>query len=63
MKVKKLLSVLFNIEVVKICKADDAVIWSGYAVFVPKEYYNADIDKVCSFPSGDIDSCTYIFIK
>ena len=63
MKVRQLLDVLFNIESVRICKADDAVIWSGYAVFTPKEYYNDEIDKVCSFPFGSSDSCTYIFIK
>lgn len=63
MQVKELLDVLFNIEVVRICKAGDPVIWSGYAVSTPKKYYNADIDKVCSFPFGDLNSCTCIFIK
>lgn len=63
MQVKKLLDVLLNIEVVRISKAGDSVIWSGYAASIPKKYYNDDIDKVCSFPCGDINSCTYIFIK
>ena len=62
MKVKQLLKVLFNIEQVRICQNDD-VIWCGYACSTPQKYYNADIAKVCSFPCGDINSCTYIFIK
>lgn len=63
MKVKKLLPILFNVERVRICMADANVVWGGYAYSIPKKYYNYDIDKVCSFPCGDSNSCTYIFIK
>lgn len=63
MKVKQLLPVLFNIEEVRICKADESVDWSGYAWSIPKKYYNAIIDRVCSFPTDHSDSCTYIIIK
>lgn len=50
MKVKELLTTLFNIEKVRICMADANVIWSGYAHSTPKKYYKYNIDKVCSFP-------------
>lgn len=63
MKVKNLLPLLFNVERVRICKADEAVEWCGYACSIPPKYYNDNIDKVCSFPDGSNDSCTYIFIK
>lgn len=63
MKVKKLLSILFNVEKVRICMDDANVVWSGYAYSIPKKYYNYHIDKVCSFPCDCLNSCTYIFIK
>lgn len=63
MKVKQLLFVLFNIEEVRICKDDDSIDWSGYAFNIPYQYYNYNIDKVCSFPCYDSCSCSYIFIK
>lgn len=63
MKVKHLIPILFNVEEVRICEADKEVEWSGYAFSIPEKYYNATIDKVCSFPVGQSDSCTYIFIK
>lgn len=55
MKVKQ----LFNIEQVRICKADEDDEWCGYAFSIPKNI----IDKVCSFPCEDLDSCTYILLK
>lgn len=63
MQVKKLLPILFNVERVRICMANADVEWGGYAYSIPKKYYNCNIDKVCSFPCGDSNSCTYIFIK
>lgn len=63
MKVKKLLPILFNVEEVRIFMADAEAVWSGYAYSIPKKYYNYDIHKVCSFPCGYTNSCTYIFIK
>lgn len=63
MKVKQLLPILFNIEEVRIYKADDSVDWCGQACSIPKKYYNDNIDKVCSFPIEYSNSCTYIFIK
>lgn len=63
MKVKKLLSILFNVEKVRICMADANVVWCGYAYLIPKKYYNYNIDKVCSFPCEYSNSCIYIFIK
>lgn len=63
MKVKTLLPILMNVEKVRICMADANVIWCGYAYSIPKKYYNENIDKLCSFPCGYSDSCTYIFIK
>lgn len=63
MKVKKLLPILFSIEKVKICMGNAVVVWCGYAYSIPKKYYNYHIDKVCSFPCEDSNSCTYIFIK
>lgn len=63
MKVKQLLTILFNIEEVRICKADESVEWCGYACLTPEKYYNANIDKICSFPAEYSNSCTYIFIK
>lgn len=63
MKVKQLLPILFNIEEVRICKADEAVEWCGCAYSMPKKYHNANIDKMCSFPIKHPNSCTYIFIK
>lgn len=64
MKVKKLLPILFNVEEVRICMpVGGDVEWSGYAHAIPKKYYNYDIDKVCSFPCGYSNSCTYIFTK
>lgn len=63
MKVKQLLPILFNTEEVRICKADEAFKWCGYACSMPKKYHNANIDRVCSFPTKHSNSCTYIFIK
>ena len=63
MTVKELLPILFNIEDVKIYKAGEDAIWSGRAYAIPQEYYNGNIDKICSFPVEYFDSCTYIFIK
>lgn len=63
MKVKQLLPILFNIEQVRICKVDKAVEWSGLAFYIPEKYYNYEIDKICSFPFENSDTCTYIFIK
>lgn len=63
MKVKQLLPILFNAEEVRICRVDKAVEWCGYAYSIPKKYHKANIDKVCSFPIKDSDSCTYIYIK
>lgn len=63
MKVKNLLPILFNIEWMRICKADGVVEWCGYAFSIPQKYYNDNIDKVCSFPDEYQESCTYIFIK
>lgn len=63
MKVKQLLPILFDIEEVRICKADEDVEWCGYAHSVPQKYHNANIDKVCSFSINYSNSCTYIFIK
>lgn len=63
MKVKQLLPILFNIEEVRICEADKTTEWSGQAFSIPKKYYNANIDKICSFPIEYSNSCTYIFIK
>lgn len=61
MKDKQLLPILFNIEQVRIYNADEDDAWCGYAFSIHQKYYN--IDKVCSFPCEDSDSCTYIFIK
>lgn len=63
MKVKQILPILFNIEKVRIYKADEDDEWSGYAFSIPEKYYNDNIDRVCSFPIDYSDSCTYIFIK
>lgn len=63
MKVKELLPLLFNIEDVKIYKAGADAIWSGRAYAIPEEYYNENIDKLCSFPVEYLDSYTYIFLK
>lgn len=63
MKVKQLLPIIYNMECVRICKADGAVEWSGYAFFIPKKYYKYEIDKMCSFPLDISETCTYIFIK
>lgn len=63
MQVKKLLPILFNVEKVRICMSGADVEWGGYAYSIPKKYYKCNIDKVCSFPCEDSNSCTYIFIK
>lgn len=63
MTVKQILPILFNIEQVRIYKADEDVEWCGYAFSIPEKYYNDNIDRVCSFPVDYSDSCTYIFIK
>lgn len=63
MTVKQLLPILFNIEEVIIYDADKDSEWSGYAFSIPQKYYNADIDRVCSFPIEYSNSCIYIFIK
>lgn len=63
MKVKQLLPILFSIEEVRICTAGGGVEWCGYPHSIPKKYYNYNIDKMCSFPCGYSDTCTYIFIK
>ena len=63
MKVKKLLSILFNSEEVRICKGDGDAGWCGYAFSIPEKYYNCNIDKVCSFSGVHSNNCIYIFIK
>jgi hypothetical protein len=63
MKVKHLLPILLDIEQVRICNANGHFEWSGYAYSIPQEYYNDNIDTICSFPAEYLNSCTYIFIK
>lgn len=63
MKVNQILPILFNIEQVRIYKADEDVEWIGCAFSIPEKYYNDTIDKVCSFPTEHSNSCIYIFIK
>lgn len=63
MKVKELLPILYDVEQVRINKADEADEWSGYAFSIPQRYYNDKIDRVCSYPDEYFDSFTYIFIK
>lgn len=60
MKVKHLIVVLFNSEFVRICRSDNSI-WCGYAASIPKKYYHYNIDKVCSFPYKDLNSCIYFY--
>ena len=62
MKIRDLSDVLYNLEKVGIF-TDTERDWSGYACFIPQEYYNSDIDVVFSIRDSHSDSCTCIYIK
>lgn len=64
MTVKNFLKMLFFGEEVRILADDNTIVYRGYAIEIPKEYYQREIRLVFSYDLyGDYGSCTCIIIK